>query len=107
MDPPSPANEINRAMNGHFENWSCGIQPQIDPFGQLSPKICGLLLASNTYVEVGYSKHNVLLESRGYCLDGGLLYVEDRCLIIEQRRLHLEAPAPRSRIWGARASARP
>jgi predicted CoA-binding protein len=24
----------------------------------------------------------------------GLLYVEDRCLIIEQRRLNLEAPAP-------------
>ena len=44
MDPPSPADEINRAMNGHFENWSSGIQPQVDPFGQLSPKICGLLL---------------------------------------------------------------
>jgi hypothetical protein len=34
-------------------------------------------------------------ESRQIALDAGLLYVEDRCLIIEQRRLHLEAPAPR------------
>ena len=44
MYPASPADEINRASNGHFENWSCGIEPQIDPFGQLSPKVCGLLL---------------------------------------------------------------
>jgi hypothetical protein len=26
--------------------------------------------------------------------DAGLLYVEDRCLVIEQRRLNLEAPHP-------------
>ena len=44
MDPPSPANEINGAMNGHFEDGSSGIQPQVDPFGQLSPKVCGLPL---------------------------------------------------------------
>ena len=44
MDPASPADEVNRAMNGYFENWSSSIQPQVDPFGQLSPKICGLLL---------------------------------------------------------------
>lgn len=32
-------------------------------------------------------------EARRIAEDGGLLYVEDRCLIIEQRRLRLEAPA--------------
>ena len=46
MDPPSPADEINRVLNGHFENWPCGIQPQVNPFGQLGSKICGLLLRS-------------------------------------------------------------
>jgi hypothetical protein len=33
-------------------------------------------------------------EARAIAEDAGLLYVEDRCLIIEQRRLHLDAPAP-------------
>jgi predicted CoA-binding protein len=31
-------------------------------------------------------------EARAIAEDGGLLYVEDRCLIIEQRRLGLDAP---------------
>ena len=34
----------------------------------------------------------VSAEARAIAEDAGLLYVEDRCLIIEQRRLHLEAP---------------
>jgi predicted CoA-binding protein len=34
-------------------------------------------------------------EARSIAEDAGLLYVEDRCLIIEQRRLALEAPEPR------------
>jgi len=33
-------------------------------------------------------------EARAVAEDAGLLYVEDRCLVIEQRRLHLEAPHP-------------
>ena len=32
-------------------------------------------------------------EARAIAEDAGLLYVEDRCLIIEQRRLRLDAPA--------------
>ncbi len=32
-------------------------------------------------------------EARRIAEDAGLLYVEDRCLIVEQRRLRLEAPA--------------
>ena len=44
MDPSSPTDKVNRALNGYFENWPSGIQPQVDPFGQLGPKICGLLL---------------------------------------------------------------
>jgi uncharacterized protein len=31
-------------------------------------------------------------EAQAIARDAGLLYVEDRCLIIEQRRLNLEAP---------------
>jgi predicted CoA-binding protein len=31
-------------------------------------------------------------EARAIAEDAGLLYVEDRCLIIEQRRLGLDAP---------------
>lgn len=31
-------------------------------------------------------------EARAIAEDAGLLYVEDRCLIIEQRRLNLDAP---------------
>jgi predicted CoA-binding protein len=34
-------------------------------------------------------------EARAIAEDAGLLYVEDRCLIIEQRRLGRNAPAPR------------
>jgi uncharacterized protein len=33
-------------------------------------------------------------EARAIAEQAGLLYVEDRCLIIEQRRLGLSAPAP-------------
>jgi uncharacterized protein len=33
-------------------------------------------------------------EARAIAEDVGLLYVEDCCLIIEQRRLHLDAPVP-------------
>ena len=33
-------------------------------------------------------------EARAIAEAAGLLYVEDRCLIIEQRRLGLDAPAP-------------
>lgn len=36
--------------------------------------------------------HIVSAEARRIAEDGGLLYVEDRCLIIEQRRLGLDAP---------------
>ena len=32
-------------------------------------------------------------EARAIAEDAGLLYVEDRCLVIEQRRLGLQAPA--------------
>jgi hypothetical protein len=32
-------------------------------------------------------------EARAIAADGGLLYVEDRCLFVEQRRLGLDAPA--------------
>ena len=34
-------------------------------------------------------------EARAIAEEAGLLYVEDRCLIIEQRRLGLKAPRPR------------
>lgn len=34
-------------------------------------------------------------EARAIAADAGLLYVEDRCLAIEQRRLGLDAPAHR------------
>jgi predicted CoA-binding protein len=34
-------------------------------------------------------------EARDIATGAGLLYVEDRCLIIEQRRLGLRAPAAR------------
>jgi predicted CoA-binding protein len=37
--------------------------------------------------------HIVSAEARQIAEDAGLLYVEDRCLIIEQRRLGLTAPA--------------
>jgi predicted CoA-binding protein len=33
-------------------------------------------------------------EARAIAEDAGLLYVEDRCLVIERRRLRLEAPHP-------------
>ena len=43
-------------------------------------------------------------EARAIAEEAGLLYVEDRCLIIEQRRLRPDAPAPGSRFRGAAAS---
>jgi uncharacterized protein len=36
--------------------------------------------------------HIASAEARQIAMDAGLLYVEDRCLIIEQRRLGLNAP---------------
>ena len=36
--------------------------------------------------------HIVSAEARAIAADAGLLYVEDRCLIIEQQRLGLDAP---------------
>jgi predicted CoA-binding protein len=36
--------------------------------------------------------HIASAEARQIAEDAGLLYVEDRCLIIEQRRLNLDAP---------------
>jgi hypothetical protein len=36
-------------------------------------------------------------ESREIAEAAGILYVEDRCLVIEQRRLGLDAPAPSER----------
>jgi predicted CoA-binding protein len=38
--------------------------------------------------------HIASAESRAIAEDAGLLYVEDRCLIVEQRRLGLSAPTP-------------
>jgi predicted CoA-binding protein len=37
--------------------------------------------------------HIASAEARRIAADAGMLYVEDRCLIIEQRRLNLHAPA--------------
>jgi uncharacterized protein len=37
----------------------------------------------------------VSAEARAIAEDAGLLYVEDRCLVIEQRRLNLDAPGRR------------
>jgi hypothetical protein len=38
--------------------------------------------------------HIASAESRRIAEEAGLLYVEDRCLVIEQRRLGLSAPTP-------------
>jgi hypothetical protein len=43
-------------------------------------------------------------EARAIAFTAGLLYVEDRCLVIEQRRLGLEAPSPVIRPSSARRS---
>jgi hypothetical protein len=45
--------------------------------------------ASALWLQLGI----VSAEARAIAEDAGLLYVEDRCLLIEQRRLGLEAPA--------------
>ena len=74
MDPPSPPDEVNRTMNGYFENWSSGIQPQIDPFGQLSPKICGLLL------------RGILKPSKLFCTPG---HIESGCECVSQTAVFL------------------
>jgi predicted CoA-binding protein len=39
----------------------------------------------------------VSIQARAIAEDAGLLYVEDRCLIVEQRRLGLHAPRTNSR----------
>ena len=75
MDPPSPPNEINGAMNGHFEDWSSGIQPQVDPFGQLGPKICGLLLR-------GVLKPSKLFRTPGHVESGGERVSQTAVLLI-------------------------
>jgi predicted CoA-binding protein len=45
--------------------------------------------ASALWLQLGIAS----AEARAIAEDAGLLYVEDRCLIIEQRRLGLSAPA--------------
>ena len=75
MDPSSPADEINRAMNGHFENWSSCIQPQINPFGQLSPKIGALLLR-------GILKPSKLFRTPGHIESGGERVSQTAVLLI-------------------------
>jgi hypothetical protein len=44
--------------------------------------------ASALWLQLGITSE----EARSIAEDAGLLYVEDRCLIIEQRRLGLDAP---------------
>ena len=46
--------------------------------------------ATALWLQLGISS----AEARAIADESGLLYVEDRCLIIEQRRLGLEAPQP-------------
>ena len=75
MDPASPPNEINGAMNGHFEDWSSGIHPQVDPFGQLGPKICGLLLR-------GILKPSKLFRTPGHIESGGECVSQTAVLLI-------------------------
>ena len=75
MDPPSPADEVSRAMNGHFENWSSGIQPQVDPFRQLGPKISGLLLR-------GILKPSKLFRTPGHIESGGECVSQTEVLLI-------------------------
>jgi predicted CoA-binding protein len=58
--------------------------------------------ASALWLQLGIAS----AEARAIAQDAGLLYVEDRCLIIEQRRLGLDAPArlgsAREMRYGAR-----
>ena len=75
MDPPSPANEINGAMNGHFEDWSSRIPPQVDPFGQLGPKVCRLLLR-------GILKPGKLFRTPGHIERGGERVSQTAVLLI-------------------------
>ena len=75
MDPPSPVDEIYRAMNGQFEDWSSCIQPQINPFGQLSPKICGLLVR-------GILKPSKLFRTPGHIESGGECVSQTAVLLI-------------------------
>lgn len=44
--------------------------------------------ATALWLQLGIASH----EARAIAEEAGLLYVEDRCLIIEQRRLRLRAP---------------
>src|SRR5581483_8607496 len=55
--------------------------------------------ATPLWLELGIASAGV----RANAEDAGLLYVEDRCLIIEQRRLNLEAPAARLCSAGTRS----
>ena len=47
--------------------------------------------ATALWLQLGIASH----EARAIAAEAGLLYVEDRCLIIEQRRLRLQAPGSR------------
>jgi predicted CoA-binding protein len=47
--------------------------------------------ATALWLQLGIASH----EARAIAEEAGLLYVEDRCLIIEQRRLRRQAPGSR------------
>jgi len=49
---------------------------------------CAYAAATALWLQLGIAS----AEARAIAETAGLLYVEDRCLIIEQRRLGLEAP---------------
>src|SRR5258707_17797 len=44
MHPSSPPGEIRWAKNGHLQDLAGGIQPEVGPFGEFSPKISDLRL---------------------------------------------------------------
>ena len=46
--------------------------------------------ATALWLQLGIASH----EARAIAEEAGLLYVENRCLLIEQRRLGLKAPRP-------------
>jgi predicted CoA-binding protein len=56
--------------------------------------------ASALWLQLGIAS----AEARAIAEEAGLLYVEDRCLIIEQRRLGLDAPARVRQPWDTAAS---
>jgi predicted CoA-binding protein len=67
-----------------------GLVDVFRPSGQ-TPEIARQAVAAGAtalWLQLGIAS----AEARAIAEDAGLLYVEDRCLIIEQRRLGLEAP---------------